>query len=724
VLQEREMKFGDIVVRNRRIIMITALILLIPSVLGMIATRINYDMLYYLPEDIETVQGQNVLLDEFGKGGFSIVVVEDMKSDDVSSMAEKISGIDHVDSVIDLQKILDPSIPRDMLPDIVNDSISNPDASMIVVFFDSSTSSEETLNAVSDIREVLNETSYISGMSSLVLDLKNLCEREEAKYVAVAVIMALAAMMLLMDSFAIPFLFLIGIGMAILYNMGSNILFGEISFITMAIAAVLQLAVTMDYSIFLWHRYIEKLDEAEKTNSEGDEKELERRAMAEAIDDTLTSVAGSSITTIAGFLALCFMTYTMGRDLGLVMAKGVVFGVLASVTILPVMILKFSGLLRRTRHRSIIPDMGRFAHFLTGRYWVYILVFAIMLVPSVIFYNQKNVVYDFTKMFSSNAESMADEDKQFMIANDKLREDFDIGTSHIIIADADLPAREGRAMCKEIENLDGIKNVLGIDALLGTSIPRSMLPDQVSEALIGDRHQMILVNSAYRVSSDECNDQIDRIDEILNRYDEGATVIGEGPATKDLIQITGRDFTTVNWISIGMVFVIILLVLKSVSLPVILVAAIEFAIILNLGICGFTGLELPFIIPVLISTIQLGSTVDYAILLSTRYKQERIGGKAKRAAVEEAARTSIPSIVVSALGVFTATVGVAVYSDIAIISTVCGLMARGAMISMFTVIFLLPSLLMALDKLICKTTAGMKESVNGHSPVNGDAATC
>ncbi|MBQ6439385.1 MAG: MMPL family transporter [Mogibacterium sp.] len=718
------MKFGDIVVRNRRIIMITALILLIPSVLGMIATRINYDMLYYLPEDIETVQGQNVLLDEFGKGGFSIVVVEDMKSDDVSSMAEKISGIDHVDSVIDLQKILDPSIPRDMLPDIVNDSISNPDASMIVVFFDSSTSSEETLNAVSDIREVLNETSYISGMSSLVLDLKNLCEREEAKYVAVAVIMALAAMMLLMDSFAIPFLFLIGIGMAILYNMGSNILFGEISFITMAIAAVLQLAVTMDYSIFLWHRYIEKLDEAEKTNSEGDEKELERRAMAEAIDDTLTSVAGSSITTIAGFLALCFMTYTMGRDLGLVMAKGVVFGVLASVTILPVMILKFSGLLRRTRHRSIIPDMGRFAHFLTGRYWVYILVFAIMLVPSVIFYNQKNVVYDFTKMFSSNAESMADEDKQFMIANDKLREDFDIGTSHIIIADADLPAREGRAMCKEIENLDGIKNVLGIDALLGTSIPRSMLPDQVSEALIGDRHQMILVNSAYRVSSDECNDQIDRIDEILNRYDEGATVIGEGPATKDLIQITGRDFTTVNWISIGMVFVIILLVLKSVSLPVILVAAIEFAIILNLGICGFTGLELPFIIPVLISTIQLGSTVDYAILLSTRYKQERIGGKAKRAAVEEAARTSIPSIVVSALGFFTATVGVAVYSDIAIISTVCGLMARGAVISMFTVIFLLPSLLMASDKLICRTTAGMKESVNGHSPVNGDAATC
>lgn len=718
------MKFGNTVVKHRRIILIAALVLLIPSVLGVIATRINYDMLYYLPEDIETVQGQNVLLDEFGKGGFSIVVVEDMKSDDVSRMSKRIEEVDHVDSVIDLESILDPSIPRSMLPDIVNDSINNPDASMIVVFFDSSTSSEETLNAVSDIREILTKTSYISGMSSLVLDLKNLCEREEAKYVAVAVVMALAAMMLLLDSFAIPFLFLIGIGMAILYNMGTNILFGEISFITMAIAAVLQLAVTMDYSIFLWHRYTEKLDEAEQGDSGEDGKELERRAMAEAINDTLTSVAGSSITTIAGFLALCFMTYTMGRDLGLVMAKGVVFGVLASVTVLPVMILKFSGLLRKTRHRSLIPDMTGFAHILTGRYWAYILVFVIALVPAVIFYNQKNVVYDFTKMFSSNAESMADEDKQFMIANDKLREDFDIGTSHIIIADADLPAKEGRAMCKEIEEVDGVKSVLGIDALLGTAIPRNMLPDQVGEALIGDQHQMILVNCAYRVSTEECNNQIDRINEIMDKYDASAALIGEGPATKDLIQITGRDFTVVNWISIGMVFVIILLVLKSASLPVILVSAIEFAIILNLGICGYTGLELPFIVPVLISTIQLGSTVDYAILLSTRYKQERIGGKKKRYAIEEAARTSIPSIIVSALGFFTATVGVAVYSNIAIISTVCGLMARGAVISMFTVIFLLPSLLMASDKLICRTTAGMKESVNGHSPVNGDAATC
>ena len=689
------MKFGNTVVKHRRIILIAALVLLIPSVLGVIATRINYDMLYYLPEDIETVQGQNVLLDEFGKGGFSIVVVEDMKSDDVSRMSKRIEEVDHVDSVIDLESILDPSIPRSMLPDIVNDSINNPDASMIVVFFDSSTSSEETLNAVSDIREILTKTSYISGMSSLVLDLKNLCEREEAKYVAVAVVMALAAMMLLLDSFAIPFLFLIGIGMAILYNMGTNILFGEISFITMAIAAVLQLAVTMDYSIFLWHRYTEKLDEAEQGDSGEDGKELERRAMAEAINDTLTSVAGSSITTIAGFLALCFMTYT-----------------------------KFSGLLRKTRHRSLIPDMTGFAHILTGRYWAYILVFVIALVPAVIFYNQKNVVYDFTKMFSSNAESMADEDKQFMIANDKLREDFDIGTSHIIIADADLPAKEGRAMCKEIEELDGVKSVLGIDALLGTAIPRNMLPDQVGEALIGDQHQMILVNCAYRVSTEECNNQIDRINEIMDKYDASAALIGEGPATKDLIQITGRDFTVVNWISIGMVFVIILLVLKSASLPVILVLAIEFAIILNLGICGYTGLELPFIVPVLISTIQLGSTVDYAILLSTRYKQERIGGRKKRDAIEEAAHTSIPSIIVSALGFFTATVGVAVYSDIAIISTVCGLMARGAVISMFTVIFLLPSLLMASDKLICRTTVGMKESINEHSPVNGDAAIC
>ena len=704
------MDFGSKVVKHRKAIFLASLLLLIPSVIGMVATRINYDMLYYLPEDIETVQGQNVLLDEFGKGGFSMVIVENMKTDEVSALARDIEAVDNVDTVINLEQLIDPSVPKEMLPDLIQESISNPDASLLVVFFDTPTSSEETLNAVETIRGILTKDAYISGMSSLVLDLKNLCEREEVKYVGVAVVLSLAAMMVLLDSYTAPVLFLLSIGMAILYNMGSNIVFGEISFITMAIAAVLQLAVTMDYSIFLWHRYTERLDSGGEIKDGESERAFENEAMAMAINDTLISVTGSSITTIAGFLALCFMTYTMGKDLGIVMAKGVVFGVLASVTVLPVMILRFTKLLRRTRHRSPIPDMKGLARHLSGRYMIYILIFVILLAPAVYFYNKQNVVYDFAKMFASNAENMDEKDIGFLIANNKLQEDFDIGTSHIIIADADLAARDGRAMCEEIEKQDGVKSVLGLDAIMGTSIPKEMLPDELGGALLGDKHQMILVNSSYKVSTDECNDQIDKINKIIKKYDKGATLIGEGPATKDLIEITDKDFKVVSAISIAMVFVIILFVLKSVSLPFILVAAIEFAIIVNLGISGFTGLELPFIVPVCISTIQLGSTVDYAILLSTRYKEERTGGKDRREAVEAATSASIPSIIVSALGFFTATIGVSIYSNIAIISTFCTLMARGAIISMLTVIFLLPSLLMALDKLICRTTAGLRNA--------------
>ncbi|MBE6041433.1 MAG: hypothetical protein E7220_02805, partial [Clostridiales bacterium] len=662
----------------------------------------------YLPDSIETVQGQNILLDEFGKGGFSMVVIEDMKSDDVSRMASDIRSVDHVDTVINLEDILDPSVPMELLPDAVRSNITNPDATLLVVFFDTATSAEETLDAVDEIRGIVKKDAYVSGMSSLVLDLKHLVEREEVKYVAVAVIMSLIAMMILLDSFAAPVIFLMSIGMAILYNMGSNYFKGEISFITMAIAAVLQLAVTMDYSIFLWHRYTENLDKIKDSGDPEMDEKNHQDAMADAVNATMTSVTGSSITTIAGFLALCFMTYTMGMDLGIVMAKGVVFGVITSVTVLPVMILRFTGLLMKTRHRSIIPDMKGAAHWLTGKYWIHIILFALVLIPAVHFYNQQNVVYDFTKMFASNAETMRDEDKQFLIANEHLMNDFEIGTSHIIIADADLPAKDGKAMCDEIEKLDGVKSVLGLDALLGTSFPKSMLPEELGGALIGDEHQMILVNSSFKVSTDDCNDQIDKIVSIIHKYDPGASLIGEGPATKDLIQITDRDFNIVSLISIVMVFIIILFVLKSVTLPVILVATIEFAIILNLGISGFTGLELPFIVPVCLSTIQLGSTVDYAILLSTRYKEERSGGLGRREAIEAATAASIPSIIVSGLGFFTATIGVAVYSDIAIISTFTTLQARGAVISMLTVILLLPALLMAFDKLICKTTLGMK----------------
>ncbi|MBQ6622026.1 MAG: MMPL family transporter [Mogibacterium sp.] len=692
------MHLGAKVVRYRKVIFLVSILLLIPSILGFVGTRINYDMLTYLPSDMETMQGQELLMEDFGKGGFSLVVVENMKTHEVSQLAEDISRVDHVDSVINLEKLIDPTVPIDMYPSIIRENFSNPDATMLVVFFDTSTSDDATLEAVEQIRKIGNEDTYIAGMTSLVLDLKNITEAEEFKYVACAVIVSLLVMMLLLDSYIAPVLFLASIGMAILYNMGTNIFFGEISFITMAIAAVLQLGVTMDYSIFLWHSYMEKLDSGLE----------EKRAMAEAVDATLAAVTGSSVTTVAGFLALCFMTYTMGRDLGLVMAKGVIFGVICSVTVLPVMLLRFSGLLRRTRHKSLIPDARRLAHYLTGRYWIYLLIFAVALVPAVYGYSHRNVTYDFTRMMSGSADEVDADQAMFMAANDKLQEDFGIATSYIIIADADLPAKDGRALCSEMEDVPGVKSVLGLDALLPAAIPRSALPDEITDALIAGDHQMILVNSEYRVSTEDCNTQLDVLNSIVKKYDPTATVIGEGPATKDLIRLTARDFTVVNWISIAAVFVIILLVLRSASLPFLLVAAIEFAIFVNMGIPGFTGLELPFIVPVCISTIQLGSTVDYAILQSTRYKAERMAGKERREAIEIASYTSIPSILVSALGFFAATFGVAVYSNISIISTLCSLMARGAIISMLTVIFILPSMLMAFDKIICKTTIGLR----------------
>ena len=692
------MQLGTKVVKHRRIIFLVSVLLLIPSILGFINTRINYDMLTYLPSDMDTMKGQDLLMDDFGKGGFSIVVVENMKTKEVSKLAADYEKIDHVDSVINLQKVINPAVPIEMYPSIIRENFSNPDASMRVVFFDTSTSDDATLEAVEQMRQISNEDTYIAGMTSLVLDLKNITEAEEFKYVACAVVLSLIAMMLLLDSYLAPVLFLASIGMAILYNMGTNFFFGEISFITMAIAAVLQLGVTMDYSIFLWHNYMEKLDSGLE----------EKEAIAQAVDATLTSVTGSSITTVAGFLALCFMTYTMGRDLGLVMAKGVIFGVICSVTVLPVLILKFTDLLRKTRHKSLIPDCRKLAHYLTGRYWIYLLVFVIALFPAVYGYNHDNVVYDFTKMMSSGADEVDADQAMFMAANEKLQEDFGIATSYIIIADADLPAKDGRAMCEEMEDVDGVKSVLGLDALLPGSIPREALPDEIVEALVEGGHQMILINSEYRVSTDDCNHQLDVLNSIVKKYDETATIIGEAPATKDLINLTATDFVVVNWISIAAVFVIILLVLKSASLPFILVAAIEFAIYVNLGIPGYTGLELPFIVPVCISTIQLGSTVDYAILFSTRYKTERMAGKERREAIEIAAATSIPSILVSAFGFFTATFGVAVYSNISIISTLCTLMARGAIISMLTVIFILPSMLMAFDRLICKTTIGLR----------------
>lgn len=692
------MKFGKVVVKLRHAILVIALILIIPSAIGMAKTHVNYDMLSYLPSDMESVKGQDLLMDEFHKGGFSILVLENMKTDDVTKLKKDIEKVDHVESIVNLQDVVNPSIPISMYPKVVQDNINNKNATMLVTFYDTGISDEHTLNAVDQIRKMSNKDTYVAGMTSMVLDLKNIAETEEIKYVAVAVALSLLVMMLLLDSYVAPFLFLLSIGLAILYNMGSNIMFGEISYITKAIAAVLQLGVTMDYSIFLWHSYMEKLDEGIEP----------KPAMAEAINATLISVTGSSVTTIAGFLALCFMTYKMGMDLGLVMAKGVVFGVVCSVTVLPVMILFFTRTLQKTRHKTLIPSADRLSHKLTSRYGIYILCFGLLLAPALYGYAHMNTSYDLTKMVVGDGKDIDKEMVPFYTANKKLSKDFGINTSYIIIADANMSAKDGRSMSEEIKDVKGVKSVLGVDGMLGSAIPRNMLPDELNNSMRSDKHQMILVNSKYRISTDKVNRQVTQVNSIVHKYDKNGSVIGEAPSTKDLIQLTSKDFQVVNWISIGLVFLIIFFVLSSISLPFILILVIELAIYINMGICGFTGVELPFLVPVCVTTIQLGSTVDYAILMSTRYKTERMGGLSKRESIDIAVRTSMPSIMTSALGFFASTFGVSKYSNVYLISTMCSLMARGAIISMITVIFLLPSMLMAFDRIICKTTRGMK----------------
>lgn len=692
------MKFGKAVVKLRHAILVIALILIIPSAIGMAKTHVNYDMLSYLPSDMESVKGQDLLMDEFHKGGFSILVLENMKTDDVTKLKKDIEKVDHVESIVNLQDVVNPSIPISMYPKVVQDNINNKNATMLVTFYDTGISDEHTLNAVDQIRKMSNKDTYVAGMTSMVLDLKNIAETEEIKYVAVAVALSLLVMMLLLDSYVAPFLFLLSIGLAILYNMGSNIMFGEISYITKAIAAVLQLGVTMDYSIFLWHSYMEKLDDGIEP----------KPAMAEAINATLISVTGSSVTTIAGFLALCFMTYKMGMDLGLVMAKGVVFGVVCSVTVLPVLILFFTKTLQKTRHKTLIPSADRLSHKLTSRYGIYILCFGLLLAPALYGYAHTNTSYDLTKMVVGDGKDIDKEMVPFYTANQKLSKDFGINTSYIIIADANMSAKDGRAMSEEIKDVKGVKSVLGVDGMLGSAIPRNMLPDELNNSMRSDKHQMILVNSKYRISTDEVNRQVTQVNSIVHKYDKNGSVIGEAPSTKDLIQLTSKDFQVVNWISIGLVFLIIFFVLRSISLPFILILVIELAIYINMGICGFTGVELPFLVPVCVTTIQLGSTVDYAILMSTRYKTERMGRLSKRESIDIAVRTSLPSIMTSALGFFASTFGVSKYSNVYLISTMCSLMARGAIISMITVIFLLPSMLMAFDRIICKTTRGMK----------------
>lgn len=689
-------RFGQAVVRHRVLILVLAILLLIPSVLGMQATRINYDMLDYLPADMETVQGQQILLDDFGKGAFSFIIIEDMPQKDVALLKERIEQVEHVETVLWYDSILDISIPMELLPQELYNVFNSGNATMMAVFFDTSTSADETMQAVSDIRALAGKQCFVSGLSAMVTDLKNLCEREEAIYVGLAVVCALAVMMLLLDSWLAPIVFLVSMGITILYNMGSNYFLGEISYISKALAAVLQLAVTMDYSIFLWHSYWEQRQNI------SDSKE----AMAKAVSATIVSVAGSSITTIAGFLAMCFMSYTMGADLGVVMAKGVVFGVLGSVTILPALILLLEKPLQKSRHKALLPNLHKASEKIVKYHAVFLVIFVLLAIPAFWGYTNTPVFYDFTKILSG--ENMDPADMPFLEANEKLSDDFGMAATHIIIADTNLEPKAAKEMLNEIEALPGVEFALGMDSLVGSTIPQEMIPEDAKQMLKGEKYQMMLVSSAYRVSTDDCNAQIDSINEIIKRYDPSAMLIGEAPCTKDLIEVTDRDFSVVSMISIAAIFLIIALVLKSISLPVILVAVIEFAVAINLGIPYFANNPQCFITPICISTIQLGATVDYAILMTTRYKQERSMGRLKKEAVTTALETSLPSVLTSALGFFGATFGVALYSNMSIISDMCNLMARGAIISMLAVALVLPAMFMLLDKVICATSFGFK----------------
>ena len=694
-------KFGKVVVKLRIPILVLSFLLLIPSVLGYFNTRVNYDILYYLPSDIDTMQGQDILLDDFGKGAYAMVVVDGMNKSNVSKLVKKVEGVDHVASVISYSGIVGDDVPSEILPDKFRSYFENEDsgATLFAIFFDDTTSSDDTMKAIQEVRDVTDNQCYIAGMSAVVTDTKTMAEKETPLYVLVAVVLVCIVLAIFMDSFLVPVFFMLSIGMAIVYNLGSNYFLGEVSYITKALAAVLQLGVTLDYSIFLWHSYKEAKEETPDDHHE---------AMAVAIGNTLTSVVGSSITTVAGFIALCFMSFTLGLDLGVVMAKGVVLGVIGCVTILPSFILTFDKALEKTMHREIMPNFDKPARWIVNHSWIFLIIFVLLLGPAIYGYNNTKVYYDLSDTLPEKLNCSQ--------ANKMLADNFD-GTNSIymILADSNLSAEDSDAMMNEVNDLDGISFALSIDSALGGEIPTEMLPDSLVSELKGDEYQIMMVSTNYTIASDEINDQINKVDAIAKKYDAKSMVIGEAPCTKDLITITDKDFKTVSAVSIVAIFFIIFFVLKSISLPVILVAAIEFAIFVNMGIPYYTGTTIPFISSVVIGTIQLGATVDYAILMTTRYKRERAAGNSKKEAISIALGTSIPSIIVSALGFFAATFGVGMIASVDMIASLCTLMARGAIISMFVVIFVLPSLFVLLDKVIIHTSLGFKPKKNSQN---------
>ena len=686
-------KVGKKIVKFRVPILILSIILLIPAVWGYVNTRINYDVLTYLPEDIETMQGQEIMTNDFGIGAFSMLMVDGMEDKEIVKLKEKVEKVDGVENVLWYDSLADISVPQSVLPSKLYDEYNTEDGTMMAVFFKDGTSSDETMKAITEIRKITGEQCFLSGMSAIVEDTKELAEKETPLYVLIAVALSALVLAITMESIFVPVLFLLSIGIAIVYNLGTNVFFGEISYITKALAAVLQLGVTMDYSIFLMHSYQEQ-----QVRYNGDKE----RAMAHAISQTFSSVIGSSVTTVAGFIALCFMSFTLGKDIGIVMAKGVIFGVLVCVTVLPSMILCCDKLIEKTKHKPLLPDIGRISDKVTKRYVIYVVAFVILLFPAIYGNNHTGVYYNPDESLPKNLPSV--------IANTKLKEDYNMNTTHMILVDSSVAGSDVKKMSQEIEKVDGVKWVLGLDNLVGSGVPADMLPESVTGMLKNDKYQLLMVNSTYKVATDKVNKQIEQIDKIMDKYDKGAMLVGEGPLTKDLINITDTDFKRVSAVSIGIVFVIILLLFKSITIPVILVGVIEFAIFVNMGIPFYTGTKLPFVASIVIGTIQLGATVDYAILMTTRYQRERSRGAGKFDAITTAHKFSAQSIIVSALSFFAATIGVGLYSNIDMISSLCILMARGALISMVVVVLILPSLFMVFDKIIVKTSKGFRPS--------------
>lgn len=690
-------KFGKVIVKLRIPILVLSILLLIPSAIGYVNTRVNYDILYYLPDEIETMQGQDILMDDFNKGAYAMVVVQDMDAKAANKLIKKVENVEHVAQVISYTGIVGEDVPSEMVPSKFRKYFENDstDTTLFAIFFDNTTSSDDTMNAITQIRKVTEGQAFISGMSAVVTDTKNLSEKETPLYVLIAVVLVCIVLAIFMDSFLVPVFFMLSIGMAIVYNLGSNILLGEVSYITKALAAVLQLGVTLDYSIFLWHSYKEM-----KAQYPNDHKE----AMAVAIGNTLTSVVGSSITTVAGFIALCFMSFTLGLDLGIVMAKGVIFGVIGCVTILPSLILTFDRALEKTMHREVMPGFDKLAAFIVNHSWVFIIIFLALLGPAIYGQSHTSVYYDLSDTLP--------EELACSQANKKLEENFDMNSIYMILADTNMSTDTANEMLDKLNDVDGVQFALGLDTALKSGIPQEFLPSKMVSELKGEDYQIMMIATDYKIASDDINNQINKVNDIVKSYDSKAMVVGEAPCTKDLITITDKDFKTVSAVSIVAIFVIILFVLKSISLPVILVAAIEFAIFVNMGIPYFTHTQIPFIASVVIGTIQLGATVDYAILMTTRYKKERSQGLAKKEAIQTALAASIPSIIVSALGFFAATFGVGCIASVDMIGSLCTLMARGAIISMFVVIFILPSLFVLCDKLIINTSFGFKPKKN------------